>query len=39
MDPFEILIAGVLLIAMALLMYSGGGPGTPLRIPVRLPLR
>ena len=34
MDPLDLLITEILLLIVAAMITSGGGPGTPLRVPV-----
>jgi len=34
MNPLDLLITCIVLLIVAAMMVSGGGPGTPLRIPV-----
>jgi len=34
MEPLDLLVTGILLLIVAAIIVSGGGPGTPLRVPV-----
>jgi len=34
MNPLDLLITGIFLLIVAAMITSGGGPGTPLRVPV-----